>query len=255
MNIKKILVLLLLVVMSLSMAACGSSNNPSTATEQTELTNTAPESTEQTEQTETDDRESAETDTPSLEDLLSSAIELDGYSFFQEYQSNKVKLSSQYVGTSCLVNGYVDSIESDYLSVSDSNLKIHIYLPTEEIIKYDRNQYVQIVGILENIGFEQKMSNVWVTGDFHTGYVSTSTYEKTGVYHNYTSTDGTHPEGTCLEGINNIGKTIFYELELTDEQKQALTNGQELTVEARMFLNENDRPYSAYLKLEVKTLK
>lgn len=243
---KKLLVLVLSFVLLLSLCACGGG--------------TASQETPQNSDTSTDASldntdEMADNEIPSLDELLTTAVELDGYTFFQEYESNKVKLSSQYEGKSCLVAGIIDGIENDHIIVTDSNLKVNVYIPTEEIIDLEKNQYVEVVGILENIDYEQNMSLVWVTVDFNTGYVSKSVYAKTGEYNSYHSTDGTHPQGICLKCVNDSGKTYFVELELTAEQRDTLANGQEITVEGKLLVNDNDMPHSAYTKLIVDTIK
>lgn len=246
---KKLLALILSFVLLLSLCACGG------GTTSQETTQTPEVSADTNSVTESNTEETIENEAPTLEELLDTAVELDGHTFFEEYQSNKVKLSSQYEGISYLVAGIIDSIESDHIVVTDSNLKVNVYIPTEEIIELEKDQYVEVVGILENIGYEQNMSLVWVTVDFNTGYVSKSTYTKTGEYNSYHSTDGTHPQGLCLKCVNDSGKTYFVELELTAEQRDTLTNGQEITVEGRLFVNDNDMPHSAYTKLIVDTIE
>ena len=100
---KKLLVLVLSFVLLLSLCACGGG--------------TASQETPQNSDTSTDASldntdEMADNEIPSLDELLTTAVELDGYTFFQEYESNKVKLSSQYEGKSCLVAGIIDGIEN-----------------------------------------------------------------------------------------------------------------------------------------------
>lgn len=234
---KKFLTLLLVALMTISMVACGEE----TTSAETNQNNSNSDNTVTQEHT--------------LDELLADAVELDGYTFFQEYQSNKVKLSSQYEGKSCLVAGTIDSIENDHIVVVDSNLKVNVYIPTEEIIELEKDQYVEVVGILENIGFEQNMSMVWATVDFNTGYVSKSTYSKTGIYQADSSTDGTHPQGMYLECINDSGNTYFVEVVLTDEQRESLTRGSEVTLVGRLLVNDNKMPHSAYTKLIVETIE
>lgn len=189
------------------------------------------------------------------EEIVDTAVKLDGYTFYKEYESNKVKLSSQYEGTACLVAGTVYEIENDHIVVTDSNLMVNVYIPAEEIIELQKDQYVEVVGILENIDFKQNMSKIWVTVDFNTGYLTKSTYTKTGVFRSYNSTDGSHPQGICLECINDSGNTYYVELVLTEEQKAGLEHGTEITVEGALLINDNTMPHSAYTKLEVITIK
>lgn len=226
---KKLFTLLLAVLMTVSMVACGDKT--------------------------TQDNSSSDTQEHTLDDLLADAVELDGNTFFQEYQSNKVKLSSQYEGKSCLVAGTIDAIENDHIVVVDSNLKVNVYIPTDEIIELEKNQYVEVVGILENIGSEQELSMIWATVDFNTGYLSKSVYSKTGIYKADSSTDGTHPQGTYLECINDSGNKYFVEVVLTDEQRESLTRGSEVTLVGKLFVNDNKMPHSAYTKLIVETIE
>lgn len=230
---KKKLAFLLALVLCLPLCACGSKAEAGAATEAVETT------------------EPTETASVNAEELLASAEEVDGYTLFQEYQSNKVKMANQYEGKTCLVHGIIDGIENDYIIVADSGLKIHVYLPVEDIINLEKDQYVDIVGVLENIRFEQNLSLVWVVGDFRTGCVSKDTYSYTGVYRPYTATDGDHPADVCVECVNASGNIYYVQLVLTDEQKSNLTSGQTITVDGRLFKNDSKKPYHAPLKLFV----
>ena len=111
---KKLLALVLSFVLLLILCACGG------GTTNQETTQTPEVSTDTNSVTESNTEETLENEAPTLEELLDTAVELDGHTFFEEYQSNKVKLSSQYEGTSCLVAGIIDSIESDHIIVTDS---------------------------------------------------------------------------------------------------------------------------------------
>ena len=234
---KKILALLLVAVMSISMVACGEE----TTSAETPDTPTTTENESTREQT--------------LDELLSTAVELDGYEIYQEYAKNKVKVTSEYENTSCMVSGNIDAIETDHIVVIYSNLKVNVYLPKEEIFELEKGQSVTVVGILENMSSEETMAFLGVTCDFNTGYVSKAIYTKTGIYKSSTSTDGTHPQGIYLECLNDSGKTYFVELVLTDEQKEALTIGAEVTLDGKMILNDNTMPHSAPYKLVVTEIK
>ena len=150
--------------------------------------------------------------------------------------------------------GTIYAIENDHIVVAEGNFKVNVYIPTEEIIELEKDQYVEVVGILENIGSEETMSKIWATADFNVGYVSKSTYSKTGIYKADRTTDGTHPEGMYLQCINDSGKIYFIEVILNDDQKESLTSGSEVTLVGRMFVNDNKMPYSAGIKLIVETI-
>ena len=216
---KKTLLFVLTLAMLLSLCACSGSGE----TPNTEATTPPVE-------------ESTDTQKPTMEELLSTATEIDGYTFFQEYDDNKVKHSSDYNEKVCLVEGTIYEIEADHIAVTDSNLKVNIYLPTEEIVELQKGQYVEIVGIVENIGFEQNMSLIWVTVDFNTGYIVNTVYEKTGQVMNSDYTvEGKHTYELLCK--NSQGNNYFVILELTAEQAEPLTAGQEITVEGNLFLN------------------
>lgn len=234
---KKLLILLLVACMSFSMVACGEE----TTSAETPDTPTTTESESTREQT--------------LDELLSTAVELDGYEIYQEYAENKVKATSEYENTSCMVSGNIDTIETDHIVVSYTNcFKVNVYLPKEEIVELEEGQFVTVVGILENMSSEETMAFSGVTCDFNTGYVSKAIRTITGIYKSSTSTDGTHPQGIYLECLNDSG-TYFVELVLTDEQKESLTIGAEVTLDGKMFLNYNIMPYSAPTKLVVTEIK
>lgn len=218
---KKLVLLVLSLAMVVSLCACGGSGE---TPNNDETTPSVEENTEAQKQT--------------MDELLSTAIEIDGYTFFQEYNDNKVKHSSDYNEKSCLVEGNIYEIEADHIVVTDSNLKVNIYLPTEEIVELQKGQYVEIVGIVENIGFEQNMSLIWVTVDFNTGYIVNTVYEKTGqvMISDYT-VDGKHTYELLCK--NSQGNNYFVILELTAEQAEPLTAGQEITVAGDLFLNNN----------------
>jgi uncharacterized lipoprotein YehR (DUF1307 family) len=221
MKLKKFIALLLFVILSFSFTACGNGNSSTKVTK---------------------------------EELLETAIELDGYSFYQEYTENKVKLSSQYDGKACLVSGTVYEIEEDHIVVEDSNLLVKVYLPETEIIELKKNQFVEVVGLLKNMNFKQEMSQVWVTVDFNTAYLTKSIYTKTGEFYSSSTTDGTHPQGDYLKCVNDSGATYYVELVLTDEQKTNLTSRDKITIEGYLFENDSNMPYSASLKMELITI-
>jgi len=90
---------------------------------------------------------------------------------------------------------------------------------------------------------------------FEDARISSTTFTYTGEYNAFHSTDGTHPQGVCLKYETDSGKTDYVRLVLTDEQRDTLTNGMEITVEGKLFRNDDDTPYSASTKLEVETIK
>ncbi len=237
----KAFIMTLFLSVGLTLAACGNSQNAGAELSAGAESNTVIEETS----------DSSE----ELDELLATAIELDGYTFYKEYDSNKVKVSSQYEGTACLVEGTIDEIESDHIAVVDSNLKVNVYLPTEEIIELEKDQFVQVVGILENLDLEQNMSLVYVTADFNTGYLANVIYTRSGEYNSYNFANSTHPSGLSLTCINENGNFYCIELVLTDEQKDALTAGTEVTLEGKLLLNDSNKPYSAKLKMIVSDIK
>lgn len=227
---KKLLTLLLVTLMTISMVACGKE----TKSAETNESQTFEDNTSTREQT--------------LDELLATAIELDGYEIYQEYKNNKVKVASDYQGKACLVSGSIDAIETDHIVVTYSNLKVNVYLPTDEIIELEKGQGVTVVGILENMGVEETMAFLGVTCDFNTGYVSKAIYTKNGIYRALSS-------GEYLECFNDSGRIYFYELVLTDEQRESLTIDTEVTLDGKIILNDNTMPYSAPYKLVVTEIK
>lgn len=222
MKLKKFIALVFVVVFCFSFSACGNKNADTKMTK---------------------------------DELIANAVKLDGNDIYQEYKENKLNLANQYEGKACLVSGTVYEIENDYIVIEDSNLLVNVYLPESEIIEIKKNQFIEAVGMLENIDFKQNLSQVWVTVDFNIVYITKSVYTKTGEFYSYRTTDKTHPEGDCLKCVNDAGMAYYVELVLTDEQKSKLTYGNTITVEGYLFENDNTKPYSATLKMEVKTIQ
>lgn len=233
---KKIFALMLTLVTLLSLCACAGG-------------------TDQPVNTESVTTEAATEAKPSMNELLSTAVVIDGSALYEEYKSNPVKVSSDYEGKTCLMEGTVERIEADHISVIFSNTLINVFLPTEDIIELQKDQYVEVVGIAESIGDEVVNGNrPCVTIEFRVGYLSKTTYTKTGVFHAYTTTDGIHPQDDCIEIVNDYGNTYYLELILTDEQKATLTSGDEITVEGPMYINDSTYTGSSYAKLDVKSI-
>lgn len=233
---KKVLSIALALVMCLGLCACGGNGTPKT----TEVPTTAPTTEANTETTETQF---------SKEEMLKNAQEIDGSKAFGEYNDNKAKFVSQYEGETFLVSGSIYEIEMDHIIVEDGNLLVRVYIPNEEIIELQKGQYVEVVGVAENINLKEQLSRRWVTFDFNSAYLIKSNYTVSGKYFCFKTTDGTHPEGLCLQYLTNSGRLNYIELDLAKEQRETLTNGVYITVEGKMLENDNSKPYSASLKL------
>ena len=222
---KKVVSLLLALVMCLSLCACGGGNDAGSHAE-----TTIPEET-----------------VISKDEMLKQAVAIDIDSFLKECSANIAKVKLDYVGKSCLFEAEVFEIQEDYIIVRSKYLEAKIYLPIEEIVELQTNQYVELVGILDKIDYDTYEG---AFADFCVAYVSNDTFVRTGIYRAFSTTDGTHPQVPCLECVDNSGVVYYIELELNDDQRNTLTNGAEITIEGKLFDNYWDTtPNHANLKM------
>lgn len=236
---KKLLALILSFVLLLTLCACGGGTTSQQTTQTPEVsTDTNSENT--TEETTTDEI--------TLEEMLAEAEVLDHNALSKAIYNNIVNAKSTYQGKYFIVTGPVWEITEEYIVLSGN---FRVYLPIEEIATINLNQYITIVGRANNLSASMTGTIV----DFEDARISSTTFTYTGEYNAFHSTDGTHPQGVCLKYETDSGKTDYVRLALTDEQRDTLSNGMEITVEGKLFRNDDDTPYSASTKLEVETIK
>ena len=198
---KKTLSLLLALVMCLSLCACRGGKD-------------TPETTEAT-------------------DLPADAIKIDMDTFFKECSSNIVKVSNDYEGKTCIIEGFISEIEKDHIALYyGPYFHVNVFLPVEQIIELQSNQYVEFVGTLENLEYDAYSG---AFADLTSAGISNATFVRTGEYNNYITTDGSHPQGACLYYEDTSGNWHYLALELSEEQKDTLTNGTQITVEGKLF--------------------
>lgn len=197
---KKICSLLLGLILCLFLCACGGGND-------------APSTSETTEPT-------------------ANATQIDVDTFLKECSSNIVKVSNDYEGKSCIIGGYISEIEKDHIALYYSYFHVNVFLPVEQIIELQTNQYVEFVGTLENLEYDAYSG---AFADLTAAGISNDRFVRTGEYNDYITTDGTHPQGTCLYYADDSGIWHYLALELSDEQKSTLTNGTQITVEGKLL--------------------
>ncbi|MBR4289482.1 MAG: hypothetical protein IKT52_02445 [Oscillospiraceae bacterium] len=176
--------------------------------------------------------ESNTVDTPETTQAPVNAVKIDVYTFLKECSSNIVKASNDYEGKNCIIGGYITEIEKDHIALYYSYLYVDVFLPVEQIIELQINQYVEFVGTLENLEYDAYSG---AFADLTSAGISNDTFVRTGEYHDYLTTDHSHPQGTCLHCVDDDGNWYYIALELSDEQKSTLSNGTQITVEGKLM--------------------
>lgn len=185
--------------------------------------------------------------TQTVDELLSNAIRIEIRSFLKQCDDNVVKASNEFEGKNCIIEGFVSEINKDSIRISNEYLYVNVYLSTEEIIELQTEQYIEVVGTLENLEYDAYKG---AFADLKTACVSKYNFVRTGEYNEYHSTDGTHPQGICLKCADDSGDSYYIKLELSDEQVGTLTSGTTITVNGKLINNYWDTmPYSASLKM------
>lgn len=220
------------VLLIVSMAACGETDVPA-----------------DTEGNVSEDISSAE--------LLSDAVRVDNDSFLKECSANIAKACNDYEGKNCIIEGFISEIQKDHIVLYYSYLHINVFIPTEQIIELQTEQYIEVVGTLENLTYDMYSG---AFADLTGAKVSKDTFEISGEYHFYNSTDGTHPQDACIKlagtaGIQCIDDSNieFVGLDKSDENIKALESGSEITVEAKLLNNywDNTPNKTAYVMSDV----
>lgn len=235
---KKVLCFILVLIMCLSLCACN--HEAETADE----TDNSISSSEQ------NGDDSANT-VPTKDEMLAVASELDLSELYTQTESNIVKAKSEYCNKTFQCSRFITEIEENCILLSDGWCYLKVYLPLEDILQLENGQYVTIVGQMSD-NIEQEKDTYGLTEyqySMNAAYLVSSTYTKIGKYHAYHSTDGTHPQGLCIECTNDSGKSYYIELVNDTEQNYALPDGAEITVEGKIFVNDNDMPHSADNKI------
>lgn len=124
---KKALSILLVLVMCLSLGACGGSNDAPKTEAPTETT--APEET-----------------VMSKDEMLASAVPLEMYEINNASVENIAKAKMDYCNKILQVNGQITQITEEYIVISSGDYAIDVYLPLEELITLTLYQQVIIVG-------------------------------------------------------------------------------------------------------------
>lgn len=237
---KKLILLVLSLAMVISLCACGGSGETPNNNGTTTLV-----------------EENTGTQNQTMDELLSSAIRLDNDSFLKECSSNIAKASNDYEGKPCIVEGFISEIQKDHIVLYYSYLHLNVYIPTEQILELQTEQYIEVVGTLENLTYDMYSG---AFADLTTAYVSKDTFTIVGEYYYYNSTDGTHPQDACLKltEVSNIqciddSKVEYIGLDKKDEQLKTLENGSVITVEGKLLNNywDNTPNKTAYIMIDI----
>lgn len=155
---KKVISLILAFTLCFVLAACGSNNS-----DEVTVNEEIPPIEEITEAT-----------VPTLEVdvLLENAQVITPHKFFEEANGNIVRVESEYTGKPVLFKDQIIDIQKDYIVVGAANTRVTVYLPTEDIMAVNKNQYVLVAGNVSNISLGQEASLPFVAMDMEQGYLA-----------------------------------------------------------------------------------
>ena len=128
---KKWIALLLVAVLCLSLAACGSNKS----NDQVGTTGSM----------ESVSGEKASTDaTKSLDELLAEAEEINGYQLNNDYAANPAKAAQEYCNKTLNVTGKITELCENYVVLDDI---VNVFLPLEEMVDIEYGKQLSIVGV------------------------------------------------------------------------------------------------------------
>ena len=137
---KKLLLILLIVFGTFSLVGCGNKNNE-------------------------------KEEKISKEDIIKQAREVDLGVLYSNYSTNKAKAEKNYVGNYYKISGYINAIESDYVTLSSSSkgaTYMKVYLSKDELAELDRKYMIVVVGEIK--GYEDNLvimkDAYYVTNEF-----------------------------------------------------------------------------------------
>lgn len=175
---KRTISLLLALVLTLSLCACGGSNETS-APEEVQ----APETMEET---------APEVVLLTKDEILADAVEIGDYA--AEFISNKLRAEETFIGKNFLVTGTVAEIQREYIVLTPFNNSgvgtMTVEMPTEEIMNLTTGQRIQIVGKFDSYaeeevdfgyGFTETAFNPLMTN----GYLVKDVFEIRGIFRMY----------------------------------------------------------------------
>lgn len=230
---KKIMSLLLAAVMLLSFAACSGNGGGQTA-----------EATQ--EPTEAPTAEPTEEPRMSMEEMLEVAVEatVDNI-FYATVYDNIAKAEYSYCDKALLIEGYIMKINADCFSLGNDEgqafLNIDIYLPKEELMNLENNQYIRIVGETDDSiiqGTETINGTVFPSYHLavHNAYVVSEYKEVTGIVRKFV-------DGFALETGSNLNTHLDLSLGTVDSSELEKLIGQTVTIKCKVIRVHN---YSGY---------
>lgn len=194
---------------------------------------------------------------PTKDEMLAVSSELDLSELWKQSEKNIAKARSEYCNKTFQCSAAIYKIEENSIILSNILLddrdhnRLKVYLSLEDILQLESGQYVTIVGqisdTIEPYGSFSQYS-------MDSAYLVSSTYTKTGKYHSYSATDGTHPADDCLECTTDSGESYYIELVNDTEHNYALPDGAEITVEGKLFVNDDYASYSADQKIKATNI-
>lgn len=124
--------------------------------------------------------------TMSKEEMLSIAKELNYQNFSEEMKTNQSRAKEEYNNKIVTFESYVSSIDNNYITLADGNIKV--YLKNEDIKKIDVDQKIEVVGKLQNAQFKGEEKTIAGTtytdnsciAEMKQAYLIKDTFEITG---------------------------------------------------------------------------
>ncbi len=128
---KKLICIFLMLAVFLTLCACGGEKAPanSDAAEQPPEVTDAPEAPAM-----------------SKDEMMAQATEFSMIDINNDTLSNIAKAKQLYCDKLMLLTGEAITIEADHIELGTYNCRMKVYLPLEELVKLESNQYVTIVG-------------------------------------------------------------------------------------------------------------
>ena len=124
---KKLLALLLVTVMSISLAACGKD----AASAEGDNTSTG----------------EATSDVTTKDDMLAEALSVDCTTINNDSFDNLARAKSLYCNATLKLDGTISEIKEDHVRLgTNPSWQVSVYLPTEELLTLEKGQYIVVVG-------------------------------------------------------------------------------------------------------------
>ena len=221
---KKLIVFLLSTTMCFSFAACGGDNI---------IIDNAPQSTERTsQQTESDLTvqiesdslliESIDTEIPTLtkDEMLGSSTPLTRENLDKSCEN--IPFAKSLIGNTYTFEGEIYSVVEDhavitfYIRDDEGTYSINpflmvgnLYFPLEDLISFEKGQHLSFVGVLDNVGTEDRDSWTVVELVFQNAAVVSDRFERTGILRSTNASFGKNAWNIKFPNSDYLGVVCF----------------------------------------------